>query len=277
MTFSGTQLTAFDAPLLGVNIDHVATLRNARGGVYPDPVTAAQWAVEAGADIITFHLREDRRHIRDEDVVRMKAEIQAPLNFEAAVTDEMIAIIERTQPEHVCLVPERRQEVTTEGGLDVVGQFDRVKAACARLAQAGSRVSLFIGADPAQIDAAAKAGAPCVELHTGPLAHAWWDLDAAKLQAELDRLKAGLQHARGLGLRTHAGHGLALLDGLRAVNGTAEVSSTALVAALPEVAELHIGHALIGHSVFVGIRQAIADFKAESIKARRGAGQHACR
>ncbi|MDE2595157.1 MAG: pyridoxine 5'-phosphate synthase [Burkholderiales bacterium] len=277
MTFSGSLLTAIDAPLLGVNIDHVATLRNARGGRYPDPVAAAQLAVEAGADIITFHLREDRRHIRDDDVVRLKAEIQVPLNFEAAVTDEMLAIIERTRPEHVCLVPERRQEVTTEGGLDVVGQFDRVQNACARLAQAGCRVSLFIGADLAQIDAAAKAGAPCVELHTGPLSHAWWDNDVTQLQAELTRLKAGLGHARGLGLRTHAGHGLALLDGLRPVPAGAPVSSTALVAALPEVAELHIGHALIGHSVFVGMRQAIADFKAESITARRDGTIHVLR
>lgn len=277
MTFSGSLLTAIDAPLLGVNIDHVATLRNARGGRYPDPVAAAQLAVEAGADIITFHLREDRRHIRDDDVIRLKAEIQVPLNFEAAVTDEMLSIIERTRPEHVCLVPERRQEVTTEGGLDVVGQFDRVQNACARLAQAGCRVSLFIGADLAQIDAAAKAGAPCVELHTGPLSHAWWDNEATQLQAELTRLKAGLQHARGLGLRTHAGHGLALLDGLNPVPAGAPVSSTALVAALPEVAELHIGHALIGHSVFVGMRQAIADFKAESITARRDGTIHVLR
>ncbi|MFN4265843.1 MAG: pyridoxine 5'-phosphate synthase [Aquabacterium sp.] len=269
MTFSGSQLTALDAPLLGVNIDHVATLRNARGGRYPDPVLAAQWAVEAGADIITFHLREDRRHIRDEDVVRLKDSIHVPLNFEAAVTDEMLDIIEKTKPEHVCLVPERRQEITTEGGLDVIGQFDRVHAACVRLAEAGSRVSLFIGADLAQIDAAAKAGAPCVELHTGPLAHAWWDGDAGLLQKELARLQVGLRHARSLGLRTHAGHGLALSEVARDGQPVQAISSTALVAALPDVSELHIGHALIGHSVFVGIRQAIADFKAEAIRARR--------
>ncbi|MGE5450974.1 MAG: pyridoxine 5'-phosphate synthase [Acidobacteriota bacterium] len=270
MTFSGSMLAAVDAPLLGVNIDHVATLRNARGGRYPDPVAAAQLAVEAGADIITFHLREDRRHIRDDDVARLKAQIQVPLNFEAAVTDEMLDIIEKTRPEHVCLVPERRQEVTTEGGLDVVGQFERVQRACSRLAQIGSRVSLFIGADLAQIDAAVKAGAACVELHTGPLSHAWWDRDEAQLQAELARLKAGLEHARGLGLRTHAGHGLALLEqGLRPTEAVSRSSSTALVAALPDVAELHIGHALIGHALFVGIRQAIADFKAEAVMARR--------
>lgn len=270
MTFSGTHLTAMDAPLLGVNIDHVATVRNARGGRFPDPVAAAQLAVEGGADIITFHLREDRRHIRDDDVVRLKASIAVPLNFEAAITDEMLDIIERTAQEHVCLVPERRQEVTTEGGLDVLGQFGRVKEACDRLAQAGSRVSLFIGADPAQIEAAAKAGAPCIELHTGPLAHAWWDNDPVALQNELTRLRAGLQLGRSLGLRTHAGHGLALTQpGDAGLAG--QTSSAALVVALPEVAELHIGHALIGHAVFVGLRQAIADFKAEAIRARRSA------
>lgn len=267
MTFSGSQLTALDAPLLGVNIDHVATLRNARGGRFPDPVAAALLAVEGGADIITFHLREDRRHIRDEDVVRLKGAIAVPLNFEAAVTDEMLDIIERTAPEHVCLVPERRQEVTTEGGLDVAGQFNRIQDACARLAAAGSRVSLFIGADPVQIEAAAKAGAPCVELHTGPLAHAWWDADQAGLQRELTRIQEGLRFARSLGLRTHAGHGLALTQSEPGQIG--HVSSTALVAALPDVAELHIGHALIGHAVFVGLRQAIADFKAEAIRARK--------
>lgn len=272
MTFSGSQLTAMDAPLLGVNIDHVATVRNARGGRFPDPVAAAQLAVESGADIITFHLREDRRHIRDEDVQRLKAHIAVPLNFEAAVTEEMLDIIERTAPEHVCLVPERRQEVTTEGGLDVLGQRSRLQDACQRLAAAGSRVSLFIGADPAQIHAAAEVGAPCVELHTGALANAWWDGDAAALQHELTRLKAGLQLARSLGLRTHAGHGLALSQNLpvsdtRVVPG--QVSSTALVAVLPDVSELHIGHALIGHALFVGFRQAIADFKAESVRARR--------
>lgn len=267
MTFSGSQLTALDAPLLGVNIDHVATLRNARGGRFPDPVAAALLAVQGGADIITFHLREDRRHIRDEDVVRLKEAIAVPLNFEAAVTDEMLDIIERTAPEHVCLVPERRQEVTTEGGLDVAGQFKRIQDACARLAAAGSRVSLFIGADPVQIEAAAKAGAPCVELHTGPLAHAWWDADQAGLQRELTRIQEGLRFARSLGLRTHAGHGLALTQSEPGQIG--HVSSTALVAALPDVAELHIGHALIGHAVFVGLRQAIADFKAEAIRARK--------
>jgi pyridoxine 5-phosphate synthase len=277
MTYSGSQLTALDAPLLGVNIDHIATVRNARGGRFPDPVAAALLAVEAGADIITFHLREDRRHIRDEDVARLKSHVAVPLNFEAAVTDEMLTIIERTAPEHVCLVPERRQEITTEGGLDVVGQRARLQEACARLAAAGCRVSLFIGADPAQIEAAAEVGAPCIELHTGALANAWWDGDQAALAHELSRLKAGLARGRSLGLRTHAGHGLALTQHLPVGDDkvqAGQTSSTALVAALPEVSELHIGHALIGHALFVGLREAIADFKAESVIARRQASGH---
>lgn len=256
------------SPLLGINIDHVATLRNARGGFYPDPVEAAQLAVEAGADIITFHLREDRRHILDDDVQRLKASLRVPLNFEAAVTDEMLAIVEQTRPEHVCLVPERRQEVTTEGGLDVAGQFDRIKAACERLALAGCRVSLFIGADPAQIEASARCGAPCVELHTGAFANAWWAQDARLMSAELLRLEKGLHLARSMGLRTHAGHGLALWG---TTGPQPFPSSTASIAALPEVAELHIGHALIGHAVFVGLRQAVNDFQAEAVRARLAA------
>ncbi|MFZ5528160.1 MAG: pyridoxine 5'-phosphate synthase [Pseudomonadota bacterium] len=272
MSLSPLQWTDTHAALLGVNIDHVATVRNARGGLYPDPVALAQVAVEAGADIITFHLREDRRHIRDDDVARLKEHIKAPLNFEAAVTDEMIGLIERIQPEHVCLVPERRQEVTTEGGLDVRGQLARVKDACGRLSTAGSRVSLFIGADLDQIDASAEAGAPCVELHTGALANAWWAQDDAAVQAELNRLVRGLRHAGSLGLRTHAGHGLALSDtgpAMPWMPSPQRTSSTALVAALPEVLELHIGHALIGHALMVGLRQAIGDFKAEIARSRR--------
>jgi pyridoxine 5-phosphate synthase len=255
-----------DAPLLGVNIDHVATLRNARGGAFPDPVLAAQRAVEAGADIITFHLREDRRHIRDDDVLRLKQSIHVPLNFEAAVTDEMLAIIERTRPEHVCLVPERRQEVTTEGGLDVLGAFDRVRDACARLGQAGCRVSLFIGADPAQIEASAKAGAPCVEIHTGAFANAWWAQDRAAMAHELARVQEGLRRARSLGLQTNAGHGLAVWPD--DVATPPFESSTAAIAALPEVDELHIGHALVGQAVFVGLTAAIAQFKTEALSAR---------
>lgn len=256
------------SPLLGVNIDHVATLRNARGGAYPDPVQAALMAVEAGADIITFHLREDRRHIRDDDVARLKSSVGAPLNFEAAVTDEMLGIIERVRPQHVCLVPERRQEVTTEGGLDVAGQLERVRAACERLAVAGSRVSLFIGADPRQIEASARCGAPCVELHTGAFANAWWAGDAATMQHELTRLEAGVRHARSLGLRAHAGHGLALWS---TPAPHPYPSSTASIAALHDVTELHIGHALIGHAVFVGLQRAISEFQAEIVKARLAA------
>lgn len=272
MSFLSASFTDTHSALLGVNIDHVATVRNARGGLYPDPVALAAVAVEAGADIITFHLREDRRHIRDDDVLRLKQHIHVPLNFEAAVTDEMVGFIEQVRPEHVCLVPERRQEVTTEGGLDVAGQFARVKQACERLAAAGSRVSLFIGADAAQIEASAQAGAPCVELHTGALANAWWAGDDERLQAELERLKAGLRHARSLGLRTHAGHGLALSHTgpqMPWMPPEARTSSAALVAALPEVEELHIGHALIGHALLVGMCQAIADFKAEVVRSRQ--------
>jgi pyridoxine 5-phosphate synthase len=236
-------------PLLGVNIDHVATLRNARGGGFPDPVRAAHQAVQAGADIITFHLREDRRHIRDADVVRLKAEIAAPLNFESAVTAEMLDIICRVRPQMVCLVPERRQEITTEGGLDVAGQFDRVRAACARLADCGCRVSLFIEPSAPQIEAAARTGAPCIELHTGAYANAVDAGDEAARTREFARITAGLELGRSLGLQTNAGHGLSL-------------TSTAAIAALPEVSELHIGHALIGHALFVGLTQAVRDFQA---------------
>ena len=259
-------------PLLGVNIDHIATVRNARGGIYPDPVALACVAVEAGADIITFHLREDRRHIRDEDVQRLRAHVHVPLNFEAAVTDEMLGIIEQTRPEHVCLVPERRQEITTEGGLDVRGHLGRMQDACARLKQAGSRVSLFITADADQIEASAEAGAPCVEFHTGSLANAWWDQNTALVEHEMQRLRDGLARARALGLRTHAGHGLALsATGLPMpwMPPPDRISSAALVAALPDVMELHIGHALVGHALWVGLPKAVADFKAEAIRSRQ--------
>lgn len=254
-------------PLLGVNIDHIATLRNARGGHYPDPVYAAEVAAQAGADIITFHLREDRRHIRDEDVWRLREAVTAPLNFEAAVTDEMLSLIEQVRPAHVCLVPEKRQEVTTEGGLDVAGQEARVRAACTRLAQAGCRVSLFIDADPVQIEAAARSAAPCIELHTGAYATAWFAADDVRAGQELARIEAGLQLGRSLGLRTHAGHGLALGDARRP--GGTGPSSTAMIAALPEVQELHIGHALIGHALVVGLAAAVRDFQAEIVRARQ--------
>ncbi len=241
-------------PLLGVNIDHIATLRNARGGNHPDPLLAARAAVAGGADIITFHLREDRRHIRDADVQRIKADIGVALNFEAAMTDEMLSLIEQVRPQSVCLVPERRQEITTEGGLDVTGQLNRVQGACARLTAAGCQVSLFVEASQAQIEASARAGAPCVELHTGAYANACEAGDAALAQHELERLRQGMAAARALGLQVHAGHGLTL-------------SSTGSIAAMSEIRELHIGHALVGHAVFVGMEQSVRDFKAVIMRA----------
>ena len=260
------------APLLGVNIDHVATLRNARGGAFPDPLQAALLAEEAGADIITFHLREDRRHIRDDDVARLKAAIRVPLNFAAAVTDEMLGIVEATRPQHVCLVPERRREVTTEGGLDVAGQPARLRDACARLAGAQCRVSLFIDAEPRQIEASVAAGAPCVEIHTGAFANAWWADDAPGMARELARVREALRLGRSLGLQTNAGHGLAVWGRpAPSRDGRPLPSSAAAIAALPEVAELHIGHALMGHALFVGLRQAIGDFRLDIARARGAA------
>ena len=237
-------------PLLGVNVDHVATLRNARGGDFPDPVQAALHALRGGADIITFHLREDRRHIRDDDVRRLREQLGAPLNFESAVTPEMLDLIEQARPPMVCLVPERRQELTTEGGLDVRGQFERVRDACARLAACGCRVSLFIEADPAQIEAAAASAAPCIELHTGAFANAVEAGDEAASARHLARIRDGIAQAAAAGLQTNAGHGLTL-------------QSTPTLAAMPRVRELHIGHALIGHALFVGMEQAVRDFKAQ--------------
>lgn len=263
-------------PLLGVNIDHVATVRNARGGHFPSPVAAAQACLAAGADIITFHLREDRRHIRDADVQALKAQVPAPLNFEAAVTDEMLDIIERTQPQHVALVPERRAEVTTEGGLDVAGQASRMADAVGRLTVAGCRVSLFVDADARQIEASVKAGAQCVELHTGPLAECWWAQDWAGVRAQRQRLENAIALGQRLGVRVHAGHGLALWGagadgGFSSPPPGGPVSSTAAVASLRGLAELHIGHALVGRAVFVGLAQAVRDFKAEIASAARQA------
>jgi pyridoxine 5-phosphate synthase len=244
-------------PLLGVNIDHVATLRNARGGSYPDPVEAALHALRGGADIITFHLREDRRHIRDEDVARLREQVHAPLNFESALTGEMLDLIEQARPRMACLVPERRQELTTEGGLDVLGQLPRVREACARLAAIDCRVSLFIEADPAQIDAAVQSGAPCIELHTGAYANAVEAGDEGSAQRQFARIREAIARARAAGLQTNAGHGLTL-------------RSTPVLAAMPEVRELHIGHALVAHALFVGMERAVRDFKAciESAAAR---------
>jgi len=237
---------------LGVNIDHVATVRNARGGMYPDPVRAALVATEAGADGITAHLREDRRHITDADIERLVAEIHLPLNFEMAATDEMLAIALRHKPHAACLVPERREERTTEGGLDAVGGHDHLAPIIVKLRDAGIRVSLFIAPDRAQLDMAAALGAPVVELHTGPYCHA---APGAERAAELKRLAEAAAHGHGLGLEIHAGHGL-------------DYDTVGDVAALPELAELNIGHFLIGEAIFVGLEASIRGMRAAMDRAR---------
>ncbi|HEU4660006.1 MAG TPA: pyridoxine 5'-phosphate synthase [Pseudolabrys sp.] len=229
---------------LGVNVDHVATIRNARGGTHPDPVRAARLAIAAGADGITAHLREDRRHIRDDDIERLKAEIDKPLNFEMAATDEMIAIAIKTKPHAVCLVPEKRTERTTEGGLDVVHQTTQLAPAVTELKRNGIRVSLFIGAAPEQIEAAARIGAPVVELHTGSWCDAVMEGRDGEAQAEWELLRKGAARAKQLGLEVHAGHGL-------------DYRTAETVAALPEIVELNVGHFLIGESVFEGLDQTI--------------------
>ncbi len=231
--------------LLGVNIDHVATLRQARGTPYPDPVQAAMEAEQAGADAITLHLREDRRHIQERDVILLKDILQTRMNLEMAVTEEMLAIAEDVVPEEVCLVPEKREELTTEGGLDVIAQRDKISEACARLAEAGSRVSLFIDADLRQIDAAAASGAPVIEIHTGHYA------DAASPQARADqfqRIRRAVEHAQGLGLHVNAGHGL-------------HYHNVQPIAALAPVRELNIGHAIIARAVFTGLQEAVREMK----------------
>jgi len=229
---------------LGVNIDHVATVRNARGGALPDPVRAALLAVAAGADGITAHLREDRRHIRDADMQRLASELSKPLNFEMAATAEMLGLAERFKPHAACLVPEKREERTTEGGLDVVGQAGVLAAPIARLKSAGCRVSLFIEADEAPIAMAAKLGAPVVELHTGTWCHAVADGHAAKAQAEFERLANGAVFAASLGLEVHAGHGL-------------DYDTARKLAGVPAFVEFNIGHFLVGEAIFVGFETAI--------------------
>jgi pyridoxine 5-phosphate synthase len=241
---------------LGVNIDHVATIRNARGGRHPDPVRAAKLAVAAGADGITAHLREDRRHIRDEDIARLKAEIDKPLNFEMAATRDMIAIATRTRPHAACLVPERRAERTTEGGLDVAGQGRLVGDAVSQLAAAGIRVSLFIAADPAQIEAAKAAGAPVIEIHTGAWCEALLDDHRDVAAREFERIRKGAAFAKSLGLEVHAGHGL-------------DYASAEAIAALPEIVELNIGHFLIGEAVFEGLDNAIRVMRDAMDRGRR--------
>jgi pyridoxine 5-phosphate synthase len=234
---------------LGVNVDHVATLRNARGGLHPDPVRAAQVAIAAGADGITAHLREDRRHIRDDDIARLKAEISKPLNFEMAATREMLAIALKTAPHAACLVPERREERTTEGGLDAAGQHNALKPVISELLQAGIRVSLFIAAEPRQIDAAATLGSPVIEIHTGAWCDALITGNGAAAAAEFDRIVTGAKMAKNAGLEVHAGHGLDFI--------TAEK-----IAQLPEIAELNIGHFLIGEAIYCGLETVVRAMRA---------------
>ena len=240
---------------LGVNIDHVATLRNARGTVYPDPVKAALLAEEAGADAITLHLREDRRHIRDADVKAIRPLLITRMNLESAVTAEMVDFACSIRPQDVCLVPERRAEVTTEGGLDVVQYFQQVQAAIRQMQQEGIRVSLFIDPDPVQIRAAAEAGAPVIELHTGRYADAEND---AEQQRELDRIKAGVLAGMGYGLRVNAGHGL-------------HYTNVQAIAAISGIAELNIGHAIVAQAVFSGWQNAVREMKSIMVKARLSA------
>jgi pyridoxine 5-phosphate synthase len=241
---------------LGVNIDHVATVRNARGGRHPDPVKAAEIAIAAGADGITAHLREDRRHIVDDDIARLKERLTKPLNMEMAATDEMVAIACKVRPHAVCIVPERRQERTTEGGLDAAGQRDNLRPAVAALAETGIRVSLFIAAEPAQIEAAVALRAPVIEIHTG----AWCDAiaagNAAAAAAEFDRIVRGAAFARNAGLEVHAGHGLDYVTAQK-------------IAGLPEIAELNIGHFMIGEAIFDGLESVVRAMRAAMDRGRR--------
>jgi pyridoxine 5-phosphate synthase len=237
--------------LLGFNIDHVATLRQARRGRFPDPVHAALTAESAGADSITLHLREDRRHIQDHDVRTLRRLLQTRMNLELALTEEMLTIACEVRPADACLVPERREEITTEGGLDVSGQLERLTAACARLGAAGIHVALFIDPERAQIEAAARSGAPAIELHTGAYAEA----SGAAAATELERLRSGARLAAGLGLEVHAGHGL-------------NYHNVQPVAALTDLVELNIGHAIVGHALQVGLPAAIVQMKALMREAR---------
>ncbi|MDV7341465.1 pyridoxine 5'-phosphate synthase [Terasakiella sp. A23] len=239
---------------LGVNIDHVATIRNARGGTFPDPVRAAQLAAQAGADGITAHLREDRRHISDMDITRLTNEVNLPLNFEMAATDEMVEIALRHRPHAACIVPEKREERTTEGGLDAKGGFDKLKPYVERLSDAGMRVSLFIEADPVQLDAAKALGAPVIELHTG----AYCEETGPERDKELQRIIAAAKYADELGLECHAGHGLTY--------GTVKP-----IAEIPTIQELNIGHFLIGEAVFCGLAEAMEKMRSLMDEARTGA------
>ena len=236
---------------LGVNIDHVATLRNARGTIYPDPVQVALLAEQAGADVITLHLREDRRHIRDADVEAIRPKLTTRMNLESAVTEEMIQIACRIRPQDVCLVPERRNEVTTEGGLDVIRHFDDIRAAIEKLAKHDIRVSLFIDADKEQIKASADVGAPVIELHTGRYA----DTEGAEQQHEYERIRQAVEIGVKQGLKVNAGHGL-------------HYTNVQAIAEIPDIAELNIGHAIVAHAVFVGWENAVREMKAIMIQSR---------
>jgi pyridoxine 5-phosphate synthase len=240
---------------LGVNVDHVATIRNARGGLHPDPVRAAKLAIAAGADGITAHLREDRRHIRDDDIARLKAGIDKPLNFEMAATAEMIAIAQKTLPHAACLVPEKRSERTTEGGLDVAAGKHQIEQAVRELKNAGIRVSLFIAAERRQIETAAEIGAPVIEIHTGAWCEALTEGQQENVVAEWDRIRTGAELAKSLGLEVHAGHGL-------------DYGSAEQIAALPQIVELNIGHFLVGESVYDGLAQTVKLMRAAMDRGR---------
>lgn len=240
--------------LLGVNIDHIATLRNARGTNYPNPVHAADIAERAGADGITIHLREDRRHIKDQDVYTLKDTLNTRMNLEMAVTDEMLSIAAKVKPEFCCLVPEKREELTTEGGLDVLGNLSKIKSACSLLAEQGTLASLFIDADQAQIEAALEAGAPFIEIHTGQYAEA---KNEAQAKLELEKLIEGIEYADRLGLKVNAGHGL-------------HYHNVKPVAAIPQLIELNIGHAIIARAAFDGLAKAVSDMRVLMLEARTG-------
>ena len=237
---------------LGVNIDHVASMRQARGTQYPDPAQAAAIAEQAGADIITLHLREDRRHIQDADVAIMRQTIQTRMNLEMAVTDEMLGIACKTLPDEACLVPEKREELTTEGGLDVVGNYDRVASGVGKLNDAGILVSLFVDPDLSQLDASVRAGAPVVELHTGHYADAVTDQER---EAEYRKICTAVEHGRAVGLKVNAGHGL-------------HYHNVQRIAAIPGISDLNIGHAIIARAVFSGLSSAVSDMKNLMLQAR---------
>ncbi len=243
---------------LGVNIDHIATVRNARGGVHPDPLRAAILAARAGADGITAHLREDRRHIRDEDIARLKSEVELPLNLEMAATEEMVVIAVHHRPHACCLVPERREELTTEGGLDAAGLERDLGPRIEELSAAGIQVALFIDPAPEQLAAAARLAAPVVELHTG----AYCDAEGTARERELGRIKQAAARARELGIECHAGHGLSF-------------DTVGPIAAIPSIVELNIGHFLVGEAVFVGLEDTIREMRARMDEARAPAGQSA--